>query len=59
MFEGFLCVEESLECQIEYSHFTSHNKCVENTGYDYTLVIRSTYISTYIFICIYSFSLDV
>ena len=39
MIEGFLFVEESLECQIEYSHFTSHNKCVENTGYDYTLYI--------------------
>ena len=52
MFEGFLCVEESLECQIEYSHFTSHNKRVENTGYDFTLVIRriDIYIYTYIYI---------
>ena len=48
MIEGFLFVEESLECQIEYSHFTSHNKCVENTGYDYTLVIRSIDIDIYI-----------
>ena len=48
MFEGFLFVEESLECQIEYSHFTSHNKCVENTGYDYKFVIRSIYIFIYI-----------
>ena len=52
-----------MECQIEYSHFTSHNKYVENTYYDYTYIyvvypMADIYIYVYIYVYI-AFSLDV